>query len=186
MRRYRRRSSFRSPLWTLHRHCAHARIGHIRRRKELAGRPVFSSVCGALKSTEGRRCRDVAREEGNDNLRTDTSAVAGDGECRFVRPVNIGRNHSGSDMVCIAAWRSSKTSSRKWPARPMSVSPFARARGPLAFTWSPMRRADRQHLLPICCLFACLACLSTEALMASMVPSAPAHSHMLDSRWLES
>jgi hypothetical protein len=35
---------------------------------------------------------------------TATFAVAGGGECRFIRLVNIGRNHFGNDILCISAW----------------------------------------------------------------------------------
>jgi hypothetical protein len=31
-------------------------------------------------------------------------AVQGGGECHFIRLVNIGRNHWGSDDICISAW----------------------------------------------------------------------------------
>jgi hypothetical protein len=33
-------------------------------------------------------------------------AVAGGGECRFIRLVNIGRNYSGwSDIIATSAWK---------------------------------------------------------------------------------
>jgi hypothetical protein len=34
-----------------------------------------------------------------------TFTVAGGGECRFIRLVNIGRNHFGTDVLCISAWK---------------------------------------------------------------------------------
>jgi hypothetical protein len=52
--------------------------------------------------------REVAREEDNEQLNglcvTGTFPVAGGGECRFIRLVNIGRNHDGTDNTCISAW----------------------------------------------------------------------------------
>jgi hypothetical protein len=51
--------------------------------------------------------REVAREEHNEQLNgskfTGTLAVAGGGECRFTRLVNIGRNHNMTDILCISA-----------------------------------------------------------------------------------
>jgi hypothetical protein len=48
------------------------------------------------------------REEDNDQLNgrlfTRTFPVAGGGECRFIRLVNIGRNHFGDDQLVISAW----------------------------------------------------------------------------------
>jgi hypothetical protein len=35
---------------------------------------------------------------------TGTFAVAGGGACRFIRLVNIGRNHFGNDQLLISAW----------------------------------------------------------------------------------
>jgi hypothetical protein len=59
-------------------------------------------------SADGERSRAVAREEDNEQLNgtcfTGTFAVAGGGECRFIRLVNIGRNHRGDDRLCISAW----------------------------------------------------------------------------------
>jgi hypothetical protein len=59
-------------------------------------------------STDGENWREVAHEEDNKQLKgylfTATFAVAGSGECRFIRLVNIGRNHSGSDSLKISAW----------------------------------------------------------------------------------
>jgi hypothetical protein len=59
-------------------------------------------------SEDGESWREVAREEENNQLNgkrfTGTFAVAGGGECRFIRLVNIGRNHRGSDSLCICAW----------------------------------------------------------------------------------
>jgi hypothetical protein len=59
-------------------------------------------------STDGENWREVAHEEDNKQLNgnwfTATFPVAGGGECRFIRLVNIGRNHYGSDQICISGW----------------------------------------------------------------------------------
>jgi hypothetical protein len=59
-------------------------------------------------SADGESWREVAREEGNKQLNgrwlTGTFPVAGGGECRFIRLVNIGRNHAGNDALWITAW----------------------------------------------------------------------------------
>jgi hypothetical protein len=60
-------------------------------------------------SVDGNDWREVAREEKNNQLngkyRTGTFAVAGCWKCRFIRLVNIGRNHRGNnDCLCISAW----------------------------------------------------------------------------------
>jgi hypothetical protein len=59
-------------------------------------------------STDGKNWREVAHEEDNKQLKgsrfTPTFAVAGGEECRFIRLVNIGRNHLGSDSLRISAW----------------------------------------------------------------------------------
>jgi hypothetical protein len=59
-------------------------------------------------SADGKKWREVAHKEGNTQLNgryfTGTFAVAGRGECQFIRLVNIGRNHSGSDCLAISAW----------------------------------------------------------------------------------
>ena len=59
-------------------------------------------------SADGENWREVAREEDNGQLNdwgfTATFAVADGGECRFIRLVNIGRNHIGDDSICISAW----------------------------------------------------------------------------------
>jgi hypothetical protein len=59
-------------------------------------------------SADGGSWREVAREEDNRQLNdrrlTGTFSVAGGGECRFIRMVNIGRNHSGDDRILISAW----------------------------------------------------------------------------------
>jgi hypothetical protein len=59
-------------------------------------------------STDGKDWREVAREEDNKQLNgklfTGTFAVTGGGECRFIRLVNIGRNHRGNDCLWIAVW----------------------------------------------------------------------------------
>jgi hypothetical protein len=59
-------------------------------------------------SADGESWQEVAREEENDQLNgshfAGTFAVAGGGECRFIRLVNIGRNHYGTDGLFISAW----------------------------------------------------------------------------------
>jgi hypothetical protein len=59
-------------------------------------------------STDGENWREVAHEEDNKQLNskwfTATFPVAGGEECRFIRLVNIGRNHWGSDSLNITAW----------------------------------------------------------------------------------
>jgi hypothetical protein len=59
-------------------------------------------------SADGENWREVARKEDNDQLNgtccAATFAVAGGGECRFIRLVNIGRNYDGGDCLCIYAW----------------------------------------------------------------------------------
>jgi hypothetical protein len=59
-------------------------------------------------SGDGQNWWEVAREENNTQLNgkwfSDTFAVAGGGECRFIRLVNIGRNHYGGDSFWISAW----------------------------------------------------------------------------------
>jgi hypothetical protein len=59
-------------------------------------------------SADGKNWREVAREEDNKQLNgshfTATFAVADGGKCRFIRLVNIGRNHYGDDSLEISAW----------------------------------------------------------------------------------
>jgi hypothetical protein len=59
-------------------------------------------------SADGQSWREVAREEDTSRLNGEyvsgTFAVAGGGECRFIRLVNIGRNHWGNDQLKISAW----------------------------------------------------------------------------------
>jgi hypothetical protein len=55
-------------------------------------------------SVDGESWREVAREEDNRDRFTGTFAVAGSGECRFIRLANIGRNHLGVDCLYISAW----------------------------------------------------------------------------------
>jgi hypothetical protein len=59
-------------------------------------------------SMDGESWREIAREENNEQLNgkrfTGTFAVAGRGECRSIRLVNIGRNHIGNDQLWISAW----------------------------------------------------------------------------------
>jgi hypothetical protein len=57
---------------------------------------------------DGKIWQEVAREEDNEQLNgcwlTDTCTVAGGGKCRFIRLVNIGRNHGGNDWLAISGW----------------------------------------------------------------------------------
>jgi hypothetical protein len=59
-------------------------------------------------SLDGKGWREVAREEGNSQLDgsrfAGTFRVAGAEECRFIRLVQIGRNHWGDDCLQISAW----------------------------------------------------------------------------------
>jgi hypothetical protein len=59
-------------------------------------------------SADGENWREVAREEDNEQLNdsrfTGTFGFAGGGEYRFIRLVNIGRNHFGNDCFWISAW----------------------------------------------------------------------------------
>jgi hypothetical protein len=59
-------------------------------------------------SVDGENWREVDREEDNKQLNgryfTGTFPVAGVGECRFIRLVNVGRNHLGSDTLAFSAW----------------------------------------------------------------------------------
>jgi hypothetical protein len=59
-------------------------------------------------SADGENWREVARGENNEQLNGDrftaTFAVADGGKCRFIRLVNIGRNHCGNDLLAISAW----------------------------------------------------------------------------------
>jgi hypothetical protein len=59
-------------------------------------------------STDGENWQEVAHEEDNKQFNscrcTDTFPVAGGEECRFIRLVNIGKNHEGNDRLYITAW----------------------------------------------------------------------------------
>jgi hypothetical protein len=59
-------------------------------------------------SADGESWREVAREGDNEQLNGNgfigTFAVAGGGECRFTRLVNIGRGHNMTEILCISAW----------------------------------------------------------------------------------
>jgi hypothetical protein len=59
-------------------------------------------------SADGKTWREVDHKENNKQLNgahfTSTFPVAGGGECRFIRLVNIGRNHYGDDSLAITAW----------------------------------------------------------------------------------
>jgi hypothetical protein len=83
--------------------------------------PTHDTICtiqfvdsGDLKSwlvetsANGENWLEVAREENNKELNgylfTATFPVAGGGECRFIRLVNIGRNHGGDDCLWVSAW----------------------------------------------------------------------------------
>jgi hypothetical protein len=63
----------------------------------------------AGRNVDGRgELAESRHEEDNKQLNgymfTATFAVASDGECMFIRLVNIGRNHYRSDCLCISAW----------------------------------------------------------------------------------
>jgi hypothetical protein len=57
---------------------------------------------------DGNSWREVAHEENNGRLNgylfTATFPVVNGGECRFIRLVQIGRNHHGDDCIEISAW----------------------------------------------------------------------------------
>jgi hypothetical protein len=59
-------------------------------------------------SLDGRRWREVACEKNETRLKgryfAGTFSVAGGRECRFIRLVNIGRNHMEDDCLWITAW----------------------------------------------------------------------------------
>jgi hypothetical protein len=59
-------------------------------------------------SVDGKSWQEVDHQEDNEQLNgqwfTGTFAVAGGGECRFIRLVNIGRSHSGHDCLKFSAW----------------------------------------------------------------------------------
>jgi hypothetical protein len=59
-------------------------------------------------SVDGKTWREVDHKENNKQLNgtyfIGTFPVAGGGECRFIRLVNIGRNHYGDDSLMITAW----------------------------------------------------------------------------------
>jgi hypothetical protein len=78
--------------------------------RTFEGDPGYSHLKSWLieTSADGENWREVAREEDNKKLNgrrfTATFAVAGGGECRFIRLVNIGRNREGDDQLVISAW----------------------------------------------------------------------------------
>jgi hypothetical protein len=59
-------------------------------------------------SGDGESWRETARKENTEQLNgqwsTGTFALAGGGECRFIRLVNISRNHMENDRLFISAW----------------------------------------------------------------------------------
>jgi hypothetical protein len=59
-------------------------------------------------SADGETWQEVDRREDNRELNgicfIGIFAVAGSGECRFIRLVNIGRNHCWDDMLLISVW----------------------------------------------------------------------------------
>jgi hypothetical protein len=59
-------------------------------------------------SADGTKWREAGRQEGNRKLNgkgfTDTFTVAGGAEYRFIRLVNISRNHIRGDQFVISAW----------------------------------------------------------------------------------
>jgi hypothetical protein len=64
-------------------------------------------------SVDGKSWRDVACQEGNEQLNgkwfTGTFAAAGGCEFRFIRLVNIGRTHFGTDQIWISGWEIFRT-----------------------------------------------------------------------------
>jgi hypothetical protein len=58
-------------------------------------------------SADGQTWREVAHEEENKQVNgrwlTGTFAVTGCGECRFIRLVNLGRDHCRNDCLRISA-----------------------------------------------------------------------------------
>jgi hypothetical protein len=60
------------------------------------------NVDGREEPAGGRLRGDNKQLSGN--RFTGTFAVAGGEECRFIRLVNIDRNHFGSDQLVISAW----------------------------------------------------------------------------------
>jgi hypothetical protein len=79
----------------------------IRTNRDGPGNPHLKSWLVET-SVDGEVWREVAREEDNKQLNgkyfTGTFAVADGGECRFIRLVNIGRNHDRDDCLHICAW----------------------------------------------------------------------------------
>jgi hypothetical protein len=59
-------------------------------------------------SVDGKTWQEVTREEGNEQLKgaffTGTFEIADGDDCRFIRLVDIGRNHQRNDRVGISAW----------------------------------------------------------------------------------
>jgi hypothetical protein len=59
-------------------------------------------------SADGKTWREIDHKGNNKQLNgarfTGTFAVASGGECRFIRLVNIGRNHFGNDFLAISVW----------------------------------------------------------------------------------
>jgi hypothetical protein len=72
--------------------------------------PGYSNLKSWLVETsaDGENWREVAREENNKQLNgadfTGTFPATGGGECRFIRLVNVGRNHACNDCLEITAW----------------------------------------------------------------------------------
>jgi hypothetical protein len=59
-------------------------------------------------SIDGDEWRQIDHKENNELLKgsmlTETFPVTWPGKSRFIRLVNIGRNHNGDDCLCICAW----------------------------------------------------------------------------------
>jgi hypothetical protein len=59
-------------------------------------------------SVDGESWREVDHKENSEQLNganfRGTFAVAGGGECRFIRLVNVGKNHFANDCLFISAW----------------------------------------------------------------------------------
>jgi hypothetical protein len=59
-------------------------------------------------SAEGKNWREVDHQKNNKQFnggfRTNTLALTSGRECRFIRLVNIGRNHFGNDILAVSVW----------------------------------------------------------------------------------
>jgi hypothetical protein len=88
--------------------------------RSLGDKPNFSHLKSWLVETsvDGKNWKEVDHKELNGKWFMGTFTVAGGDVCRFIRLVNIGRDHQGYDIL----GRSSGSSSRKRPIFPMLPS----------------------------------------------------------------